>query len=181
MSPTNPGRLVAMALGPVLLAMGWIAPSPRACGQEAAPDRKEVKGKWIPLFEKHAGEYVVRVGPRAEEARMLPDPVLRWWQPVRGGDDGALYLWVRDGQPAAAVTFFTYKLPNGVRWINHERHSFVDGPVEATWRDRVVWKASQPGVTFHPVPERPGSGRHRSGPPEADASDRARIHGQHGR
>jgi hypothetical protein len=152
---SDSGRLGAMTLSLVLLGVAWLTPSPRGFGQEPAPARKEAKGKWLPLFQTHANEYTVRVGSRDGEARMLPDPVLRWWQPVRGGDDGALYLWVREGQPVAAVTFFTYKLPNGVRWINHERHSFVSEPVEATWRDRVVWTTSQPGLSFQPVPGAP--------------------------
>ena len=106
---------------------------------------------------------------------MLPEPVLRWQQPVRGGDDGALYLWVREGRPVAAVTFFTYKLPSGVRWISHERHSFVTEPIQAAWRDRIVWKTSRAqGRPSRRVPDasRSGFGRAGPGPPEADASDR---------
>ena len=155
MSQMNPGRLVAMAIAPVLLAAGLIAPSPRGCGQEAAPAHKEVKGKWFPLFERHAGEYAVRVCTNGEESRMLPEPVLRWQQPVRGGGDGALYLWVRGGRPVAAVTFFTFKLPDGVRMVVHERYSFVSEPVEATWRGRTVMSTSRPGVAFRPVPDAP--------------------------
>lgn len=154
MSPTNHGRMLAMAVGPALLAALWIGPAPRASGQEAEPVRKEVKGKWFPLFQQHAGEYVVRLlEPEVVEARMLPEPVFRWQQPVRGGDDGALYLWVRDGRPVAAVTFFTFKMPDGVRMIVHERHSFVTDPVEATWKGRVVMRTSRPGVDFRPVPD----------------------------
>ena len=180
MFPPNSGRLVLMAIGLVLLAAGWVAPSRRGYGQDAAPDRKDVKGKWLPLFQKHASEYVVRVGQEAKEARMLPEPVLRWWQPVRGGDDGALYLWVREGQPVAAVMFFTYKLPGGMRWINHERHSFLTEPVDAAWRGRVVWKTSQPGLTFKSISDAPAPAG------AAPARQRqmqaiARVHGQHGR
>ncbi len=156
MSPSNPVRRGEMALGLVVLATAWLAATPRGgYGQDAAPDHKEVKGKWFPLFEKQASEYVVRVGTEATEARMLTEPVLRWQQPIRGGDDGALYLWVRDGRPVAAVTFFTFKWPDGKRCISHERHSFVTEPIQAAWRDRIVWKTSLPGLTFKPVPDAP--------------------------
>jgi hypothetical protein len=57
MSPRDPGRLIAMALAAALLAAAGMMP--RARGQEAAPDRKEVKGRWFPLFGRHAGEYAV--------------------------------------------------------------------------------------------------------------------------
>jgi hypothetical protein len=155
MSLTNPGRMLAVIVGSAMLAT--LAPMPRASGQEAEPPRKEIRGKWFPLFQRHAGEYAVRVlEPEIVEARMLPEPVFRWQQPVRGGDDGALYLWVIDGRPVAAITFFTFKFPDGVRMIVHERHSFVTEPIEATWRGRVVMRTSKPGVAFRPVPDAPG-------------------------
>ena len=152
---SNHGRLVASALGLVLPGVLLLMPSPPGYGQDPALAGKEAKGKWLPLFHKHASEYTVRVGTQGEAARMLPDPVLRWWQPVRGGDDGALYLWVREGQPVAALTFFTFKWPSGLRSVNHEKHSLVAEPMEAIWRDRVVWKTSEAGVSFHPVPGAP--------------------------
>src|SRR5581483_5398232 len=71
-------------------------------------DVKDGKGKWVPLFDRHAGQYSISVGSSEKaEATRLAEPSLRWWQPVRGGDDGAVYLWVRAGRPVAAVTFFT--------------------------------------------------------------------------
>lgn len=112
------------------------------------------KGKWVPLFERHSGEYVVSEGAKGE-AKKLPEPVLRWWQPVRGSDDGALYLWTRDGRPVAAVTFFTFKWANGTRSIVHERHSFAAGPVEARWRGKSVWQTSKPGIAYQGVPDAP--------------------------
>ncbi len=143
-------------LGLALAASAWLVDSPRAFAQGAASKASQEKGKWIPLFERHAGEYVIRVGHDAkEEARRLPEPVLRWWQPVRGGDDGALYLWVREGRPVAAVTFFTFKWPNGTRSIVHEKHSLALEPLEATWRGKLVWHTSQPGLTFKRVPDAP--------------------------
>jgi len=156
MLASNFSRLGAIALGLTFLAPAWLVSSPHAYGQHAGSKAKDEKGKWVPVFERHAGEYVIRVGEDAkEEARRLPDPVLRWWQPVRGGDDGALYLWVHEGRPVAAVTFFTFKLPEGVRWITHEHHSLVTEPVEATWRGKTVWRTSRPGLAFRPVPDAP--------------------------
>jgi hypothetical protein len=125
-------------------------PKPADDGKEV----KEGKGKWVPVFQRHASDYAITSGP-GEEAKRLPEPLLRWWQPIRGGDDGALYLWVRNGRPVAAVTFFTFKWPNGERVIVHERHSFISGPLESTWRGQTPWKTSKPGLTFKPVPDAP--------------------------
>src|SRR5262245_9175757 len=104
-----------------LASVSLVAGSSWAFAQESPPAKNESsvssandgKGTWVPLFQRHAGEYVVSLtdGSR-EEAELLTEPLLRWWQPVRGGDDGALYLWVKDGRPVAAVTFFTFKWPN---------------------------------------------------------------------
>ena len=88
---------------------------------QPASEIKDGKGKWVPVFQRHADDYVITAGA-GEEAKRLPDPLLRWWQPIRGGDDGALYLWVSKGRPVAAVTFFTFRWPAGERVIVHERH-----------------------------------------------------------
>ena len=128
-----------------------------AAGQDAskpADDAKDGKGKWVPVFDRHADDYVIKTHP-GEEAKRLPDPLLRWWQPIRGGDDGALYLWVKEGRPVGAVTFFTFKWPAGERVIVHERHSFASGPIEATWRGQTPWQPSKPGLTFKPMPDAP--------------------------
>jgi hypothetical protein len=156
MPSANDYHLRAIAFVLALAALLCFAQRPRANAQVPASNATPEKGKWIPLFERHAGEYAIHVGPDAKEnARRLDEPVLRWWQPVRGGDDGALYLWVRDGRPVAAVTFFTFKLPEGTRWVTHEHHSFAAEPVEATWKEKIVWRTSRPGLDYKPIPNAP--------------------------
>jgi hypothetical protein len=158
---TKRRRTTALVLS-LFLAPAWLAPAWQPAGAQDSPAAqpkeppRDGKGKWVPLFQRHAGEYEIVVGPgTGAKAKRLTEPVLRWWQPVRGGDDGALYLWVRDGRPVAAVTFFTFKWPDGNRAIVHERHAFAQEPVEASWRDRPVWHTTQPGLTFRPVPDAP--------------------------
>jgi hypothetical protein len=122
---------------------------------DEAKEIKQGKGKWMPIFQRHSNEYTIKT-ESGEEAKRLPDPLLRWWQPIRGGDDGALYLWVNKGRPVAAVTFFTFKMPKtGERIIVHERHSFATGPIEASWRGKPSWEPSKPGLTFKPMPDAP--------------------------
>lgn len=143
----NSTRFRGLTLGPALIASAFLFQWPQACGQNTASDAKQERGKWVPLFERHAGEYVIRVGHQ-HQAERLSEPVLRWWQPVRGGDDGALYIWVHEGRPVAALTFFTFKWPNGTRCIVHEKASLALEPLEATWRGNMVWHTSRPGLTF---------------------------------
>ncbi len=156
MSASNRSRTAPIALALALAASAGLDQSSRVCAQEPTAKAKNEKGKWVPLFQHYADEYKIRVGQDAnQEARRLPEPLLRWWQPVRGGDDGALYLWAHDGRPVAVLTFFTFKWPDGKRAIIHERHSFAAEPVEATWRGDKVWRTSQPGLAFKPVPDAP--------------------------
>jgi hypothetical protein len=146
-------------LGVFLVVLAVAPLTGTAHSQEPSrPDQKAVKderGKWEPLFERHAHEYKVETTSGNVAATRLENPVLRWWQPVRGGDDGALYLWVQDGTPVAAVTFFTFKWPDGNRAIVHERQSLSQDSLVATWRGNAVWKTSAPGVSFQPVPNAP--------------------------
>ncbi len=163
MPPTSrrTARSRALPCWIALLALTPTAPgqdAPAAKPSEEARDAgqsKDGKGKWTPVFQRHAADYRIASGPGAE-AKMLPDPVLRWGQPIRGGDDGALYLWTSQGRPVAAVTFFTFKWPsNGERIIVHERHSFAPGPLEVSWRGRSPWHPVAPGLTFKPMPDAP--------------------------
>ena len=156
MVPSNLSRPVVIILVLALVACAGRLASPRAHGQDAAAKSKNEKGKWVPLFDKHATEYKIRVGEDSNgEARRVSEPVLRWWQPVRGGDDGALYVWERDGRPVAVLTFFTFKLADGTRCITHERHSMTTASVEATWRGEKVWRTSRPGLAFKAFPSGP--------------------------
>jgi len=140
-------------LGWTSISAGQDVPSPQPTPPgESAQETQAGKGKWLPVFEQHAADYVVTAGP-SPEAKLLPAPLLRWSQPIRGGDDGALYLWIRQGRPVAAVTFFTFRWPRGERVIVHERHSFAAGPLEATWRGQPTWTPTAPGLTFKPLPE----------------------------
>ena len=72
------GRLAAITLAMALAAAALMVQSSRGYGQETASKAKDEKGKWVPLFERHAAEYKMRVGKDADvEARMLAEPLLR--------------------------------------------------------------------------------------------------------
>jgi hypothetical protein len=146
-------RRAAAILVTASITLSAFAQDPEKPKETAAP--REARGKWAGLFQKHADEYKVRVGESPREAVRLDEPVLRWLQPIRGGDDGALYLWVADGRPVAAITFFTFKWPEGPRAIIHEKHSLALSPVEAEWRGETVWHSPRAGLKFQPVADAP--------------------------
>jgi len=151
-----PFRVLFLIVLTVAASRAWAQEATVAKPGGATKKEQNEQGKWVPLFERHAGEYVVKAGTGDDpKTTRLPAPVLRWWQPVRGGDDGALYLWLRAGRPVAVITFFTFKWPDGKRAIVHERHSLSLESVEARWRGRAVWHADRPGLAYQPIPEAP--------------------------
>jgi hypothetical protein len=129
------------------------ADEPRAAADSSEPGIK-VSG-WQPIFKQMADDY--RIAPADQPERLFtlhPQPVFRWSQPVRGGDDGAVFLWLEDGRPAAVGTVFAWPQSNGLRVVQHEFHSFSTGPINAVWRGGTVWAPSV-GVEPVPVPEAP--------------------------
>ena len=80
---------------------------------------------------------------------------MRWWQPVRGTDDGAIYLWTRDGCPEAAGSIFTIKDDDRTRRLVHEFHSLSARPLKAEWRGSLAWDCLAPGLEMKPIPARP--------------------------
>ncbi len=114
--------------------------------------------KWLPVLKKQAEEYSIVVdaadGPKTR-TKMVAEPLMRWTQPVRGGDDGVLCLWTDRGVPVVAMTVFTFRADTGERWVVHEHQSLSLRPMEATWQGKAMWHTSGPGLTFAPVPDAP--------------------------
>jgi hypothetical protein len=93
----------------------------------AADDRVESLAKrMLPIYVKETDEYTLAVesAPRKELER-TKQPVFEWTNPVRQGlQQGAVFLWLRDGRPAALGCIFSQpegKTPG--RRIIHELHA----------------------------------------------------------
>jgi hypothetical protein len=110
---------------------------------------------WQPLFKQAAEDY--RISPQDAPGRLFQlqaKPAFRWTQPVRGGDDGAVFLWLDGGRVAAVGTIFAWPQADGLRVVQHEFHSFSPGPINAVWRGKNVWSPTR-GVARTPVPDAP--------------------------
>jgi hypothetical protein len=104
-----------------------------AAQEQSAPQ----ESGWQKLFRKQAAGYkVVIEGDGQGEVKLRPDPLLHWSQPVRGGSDGAVYLWVKGGRPIAIGTLFIWPMRNGKQGVSHELHSLWQQPLVATWNER---------------------------------------------
>jgi hypothetical protein len=89
---------------------------------------------------------------RGTQFRLQAEPVLRFTNPVGGSRDGAMFVWLGDGdRPAVAAQI--YWNPQQV-WME-EFSSLSTSPLIAKSADGHGWNTSKSGVSFEPVPNAP--------------------------
>src|SRR5262245_44184475 len=90
----------------------------------ADPDDNLAK-KMLPIYVKEVEAYSLAVESAPTQALELKkEPVFEWLNPARSAQQGAIFLWLRDGRPAALACIFSHpheKLPG--RQIMHELHA----------------------------------------------------------
>ncbi len=124
-----------------------------ACCQAEEP-QDAPKVDVIARFTAFAAEYDMRLDSAPNEKLALLDkPILRWSNPARTNEDGAIYVWLRNGRPEVIGSLFTYKFTR-VRTKN-EFHSLALEPLTAKFRGELAWKPPTAGVTFAPVEDAP--------------------------
>ena len=163
---------------PVLFTLAGIGQA-----QPEADSAKLVKA-WLAVCKGHAEAYVISPAAKPEEKfKMLPDPIFRHSQPVRGDDIGAVWLWVREaGRPAAVGTVFAFSGGaggGGNRWMAHEFHSLLDQPLLASGEARSDGPPRSPGWSGSRSPgarRRPGTLWVRGPKGAADDGARAAAH-----
>jgi hypothetical protein len=82
----------------------------------------------LPIYLKEAAEYSLAVESAPNKPLELKkEPVFEWSNPARcGGQQGAVFVWLRDGRPAALGCIFSEPYPNlpgGGRKVIHELHA----------------------------------------------------------
>src|SRR5436190_6063121 len=91
----------------------------------ADPDDGLAK-KMLPVYVKEAADYSIAVESDPKRALELKkEPVFEWANPAREGvQQGAVFLWLRDGRPAALGCFFSAPRPKwDGRAVIHELHA----------------------------------------------------------
>src|SRR5579863_2339166 len=139
------------------------------CSLRADDKPTQKMSGWQRLFRKHTSEYKIVVEgdgggeeKQGGEAKVVPEPILQWSQPVRGGADGAVFVWTLDGRPVVIGTFFIWPT-EGRQGVAHELHSLSQSPLVGTWRDR-RWTPPKDSIVWKPIPEAPApaaTGEHR--------------------
>ncbi|OWK38878.1 hypothetical protein FRUB_06383 [Fimbriiglobus ruber] len=103
---------------------------------------------WHKYFRKQAAEYrIVSTDEKLPPVKLAKDPVMFWTQPVRGGEDGAVFLWTRAGRPVVIATFFIWPAGKGVQAVAHEFHSLAEEPLDAR-RNKQHWTPPAGAVKY---------------------------------
>lgn len=112
---------------------------------------------WYPYFEKLAKSYELSSGTSAQPKplRLRPEPITNWSQPVRGGSQGAVYLWTDGQRPAVIGTLFIW--PRGDQFgVCHELQSLSDSAIRGTQGTR-VWNCPEGGIKWHRLDDVPAA------------------------
>jgi hypothetical protein len=113
----------------------------------------------LPIYRKEVAEYSLAVESAPKKALELKtEPVFEWTNPIRSApQQGAIFLWLRSGRPAAVGCMFSQKdpiLPG--RRVMHELHALdtekllVSRPAGALneWKPQAGLKRNElPGAT----------------------------------
>ena len=105
----------------------------------------------LETFKQEASEYAIRLDDRSSSKLAVdPKPLLHWSNPARTAEDGAVFVWLKDGRPEVIGTMFTYKIETVRR--KHEFHSLSTSPLTAEFKGKLAWKPGKPGVKFQSIP-----------------------------
>ena len=90
----------------------------------AEPDEGLAK-KMLPIYVKEAETYSIAIESDPKKGLELKkEPVFEWLNPARSDQQGAVFLWLRDGRPAALACIFSHPEDKRTgRKIMHELHA----------------------------------------------------------
>jgi hypothetical protein len=121
----------------------------------APPKKEELSGNAAKAAEFAAAEavrYEIRHADTNKPAlQLLPEPVLRWSNPLRGEVHGSVYLWTNNGCPEVAASIYQFF---HMKQLNIELVSLSEAALRADRNGRLRW-SPEAGVKFAPLPGGP--------------------------
>ena len=132
----------------VPLLLGLLSQTPPSAGDTPADLKTRLE-----FMKKSMATHDIRaLDDRGTKFRLLAEPVLRFTNPVGGSRDGAMFVWLGDGDRPAVAT--------QILWNRHqvwmeEFSSLSASPLIAKSPDGRDWSPSKSGVSFKPVPDAP--------------------------
>jgi hypothetical protein len=143
--------LLGIALTGVSLSMS--TPNVGAEDPAQAETTEAHRAQRLKLMQRHAADYELHEAADEKQRLILQEkPVLRWSNPVRETDDGAMFLWTTEsGLPAAILSIYTHE----EKFIDHEFQSIAPAPTVAQYRGAPVWRPEKAGMSFRALPGSP--------------------------
>jgi hypothetical protein len=132
----------------------YLSMAPSLAGQDQpGPSPPETPEARLDIMKKSLARVQLQaIDPGGESHRLRPEPSLRFTNTVGDSRDGAIFLWLGEGdRPGAAVQVF-YKRDGS--WIQ-EWTSLATGPLIAKKDGTADWRPSRGGVEFRSVPGAP--------------------------
>src|SRR5262245_17341375 len=120
----------------------------------ADPQGESLAKKMLPIYVKEAETYSLAVESAPKQALELrKEPVFEWLNPARSDQQGAVFLWLRDGRPAALACIFSHphdKMPG--RQVMHELHALDPEKILVARDEYNQWKP-QAGLARKELPD----------------------------
>jgi hypothetical protein len=130
----------------ILALLGQAPPPPSPDKPEEAPARLDYMKQGVKTFS------IYPAGDRSKPFRLLPEPIIRYNNPVGLSRDGAIFLWLGEhDRPEVADQF------NVIRsgYWSHQFSSLSARPLVAENRSGRVWSPTRGGIAYMPVPDAP--------------------------
>jgi len=90
-------------------------------------------------------------GEPKSEARLVPEPVLRYGDSTRKNHESSLWIWGSKGRPSAIVAIEFYpNRPKGSAWL-FEIASLSAERISAERGDELAWAAKEPGLKLQTI------------------------------
>jgi hypothetical protein len=136
-------------------ALAWISAYLVVLGQAAddnGGNRLKESSQQLAAMMRASAEYEVRLETSENKLRMQTEPALRWTNPVRGTTDGAVFLWLANGRPEAAIGIYKWSSKPGEPDMEHELTSLSLGKLTAIRGGRLDWEPSKPRIESKAIP-----------------------------
>ncbi len=141
----------------LLLLLGTVQADEKPKVAEKKSDEKSVSqriaSKRLEFMKTSVSKYEILTGQDEKTTlSLVPEPLLRFTNPVSGLQDGCFVLWTSEaGRPTVGAQVF---LTSDNLWI-HEFQSLAPGPFSVTLEGETVWSPERAGATSKLVPDAP--------------------------
>jgi hypothetical protein len=135
----------------LMTAVCFLSP-PGLVAQENETVNKQQIDAALKLTKESADKYKFTLkNDSHDEAKLAPDPILRWSNPAAGEIHGNVFLWTTEGRPVVVGSLYKWFSPH--THMSHEFHSLSELPLEGRFNDAEVWSPRTAGLKFAPLPE----------------------------